>query len=508
MISSISNLFILLIWVLAVDEKEILWPRKSVGRAINKIGIDQDGVDEAIGAGIHDATLDPGVGEQIIKHAPKIDLIGSEVVADARSRIWGGVLVRALEIKEEQSGLRKRCLQYLYTYTLQRGGVSVSWNLIVPLLTLLLAIIAPNIFIGVTYFDFFTDAFNHAFSVFLVCLPLWLQPIVQHLSDWVRQNKRRIHMRGTTGQLVFGILPGGLVIWFHVIDNIVGTIAFCAFVFFYALFVIEYLLCLFGKGLTCHRMDYAPIFLYMKEVQTDKWEAESACWDYYHYGAVCEPHKNGRLNLIMTDTWHSFSKMGFVNKPYTTLIGFLAAVSGAVLLIAPQLVTIIEYYAVVVGLFLIVLGIIIMAQRPLGGRMLSDLTELSDPLFLSEHGYLTQEKLETLWNLKDHNAKLKVTVTLQDPFDNYPSKKGTFNDVETEEPKDAAPEAPPEDILEEEEIAESKAVYDISGPEAVETPPTEKIEEPKPEYDGTSPDSKRLKIDPSRRLGHRPDDEE
>ncbi|MGY5852689.1 MAG: DUF308 domain-containing protein [Candidatus Thorarchaeota archaeon] len=488
-----------------MDEKEILWPRKSVDRAISKIGIDQDGEDEAIGAGIHDATLDPGVGEQIIKHAPKIDLIGSEVVADARSRIWGGVLVRALEIKEEQSGLRKRCLQYLYTYTLQRGGVSVSWNLMVPLLTLLLAILAPSIFIGVTYFDFFTETFNQAFSVFLVCLPLWLQPIFQHLSDWVRQNKRQIHMRGTTGQLVFGILPGGLVIWFYGGENIIGTIALGAFVFVYALFVIEYLLCLFGKGLTCHRMDYAPIFLYLKEVQTDQWEAESACWDYYHYGAVCEPHKNGRLNLIMTDTWHSFSRKGFVNKAYTTLIGFLAAVGGAVLLIAPQLVTTIENYALVIGLFLIVIGIIIMSQRPLGGRYLSDLSELSDPLFLSEHSHLKQNKLEILWRLTDYNSKLKVTETLQDPFTNYPSKKGTFNDMEGEESDDERPTAPPD---EEEEIVESRAVYDIAGPEAIESPSVEKIEEPKPEYEGTSPDSKRLKIDPSRRLGHRPDDEE
>ncbi|MGY5874869.1 MAG: hypothetical protein RTU30_03905 [Candidatus Thorarchaeota archaeon] len=495
-----------------MDEKEILWPRKSMGRAISKIGVDQVGVTEEIGTEIHDATLDPGVGKQIVSHAPEIDLIGSEVVTDARSRIWGGVLVRALDKKDEQTGLRKRCLQYLYTYTLQRGGVSVSWNLIVPLLTLVLAlaIATPSILPDVMYFDIFTDmVFNQAFSVFVIFLPLWLQPMFQHLSDWVRQDKKQFHMRGTTGQLIFGILPGGLVIWFEGSGNIIGTIAFAVFIFVYALFIVEYLLCLFGKGLTCHRMDFAPIYLYLNEVQTDKWEAESACWDYYHYGAVCEPHEGKkRLNLIMTDTWHSFSRKGFVNKAYTTLLGFLAVVGGAALLIASQFSVIQVDYPEVIGLFLIVIGVIMMSQRPLGGKKLSELSELSDPLFLSEHAHLTQEKLETLWRLKDPNAKLKITATLQDPFNNYPSKKGTFNDMEAEEPEEEPPEAPPEDIHEEEEIAESKAVYDISGPEAVETPPVEKVEESKPDYEGTGPDSKRLKIDPSRRLGHRPDEEE
>lgn len=153
---------------------QVRWPTKSLARAISKIGIAAPSTSLPLGQGLVDVTPDPSVGKQIIEFAPRIRLVGQGLITESKSRLWGGVLVRVLESRHEEK--RRRCIQYLYVYTLQRSSVSVFYNIIVPLLIAGLAFFSPLVF-GIP-----DDSGLLAILVWAVCIPLFLLAVLPHLS--------------------------------------------------------------------------------------------------------------------------------------------------------------------------------------------------------------------------------------------------------------------------------------------------------------------------------------
>ena len=94
-----------------MDEKEN-WPRRSFGKAVEKLRSDTIEVDVALKPDIKDVTLHPGVDKEITQNAPIIDIVGSELQTELRSRIWGGILTRVLEKENPENGRRERPIYY------------------------------------------------------------------------------------------------------------------------------------------------------------------------------------------------------------------------------------------------------------------------------------------------------------------------------------------------------------------------------------------------------------
>ncbi len=490
-----------------MDDQE-KWPRKSFGTAIEKLRGSTLEIDESLNPDIEDITTQPGIDEEIVRNAPIIDVVGSEIRAELRSKIWGGTLVRVLERKDQESGRRERCFQYLYLFTHQRGGVSVFWNILVPGLALLFAYYSPTIlgyFGGIIWYL--------ATLVLTVCIPLWLFPVMQHVMDWRDHKKTEYHIRGTTLLAPFGLFSWLTVFYFHATTQDmlyqIGFITYAGLILFLVVLIFEYFLCFIGIGITCHRMDYAPIFLYYRESPDNIWTLESACWDYYHHYAVFEDDsteivdKENRIRLIMSDLWHSFSRKTFINKTPATIFGLILIVIGAA---QSYMANMMSYPSELLstGLLTFITGTIIFVQRPTGGKQFSDFSKMSESSYLSDRGSLTKSKLDILWNLKQYKARLKITKSLQEPFEFLTTRRESFNDIESKKSSESA-----ESPIAEDEVAESQTTIDIGNAE-----PEVEIEAAEPESiptrydDANEGDSKRLRIDPSRRLGYRPEDEE
>jgi hypothetical protein len=407
------------------------WPRKSLEKTIEKIGQGPPKPPIALGAGIKDVTLEQGVADNLIEFAPIIKLIGQEILVESRSPMWGGTLVRALET--EESGSKRRCLQYIYTYTVQRGAVSFFYNIVLPILLVVLAYIAPWLF------GDWLDVFVVAVAAGVIALPLFFIAAAAHISDFRDPDKEGFHFRGATWLLIFGALPVALVYYLHGgLTDILGTVVtvlWWANWILLVVFLIGWILSLFGVGPGSHRMDYVPVFVYLKSNDGRNWNFESACWDYYHYQAVCRDkstedllRKGRRVRLIMNDPWHSLSLGSRINTRLGTGIGALLLM----LCLAFPIVSVpqgwLQPWGVMFMFFLFVVGGIIVAQMPLGGGALSNLRRLRDLTHLRERAYLSEEKIHLLWNLSDEKAQLVIRTKLQDPFRNYPQDSKTFRD--------------------------------------------------------------------------------
>ncbi|NHJ12985.1 MAG: hypothetical protein EAX95_04875 [Candidatus Thorarchaeota archaeon] len=416
------------------------WPRRSLDRMIAKISEGPTTTKVPLGRGIQDITLDPGLDEQFIEYAPIIKLIGQERVTETRSRMWGGVLVRALQ--KEGGDSSSRCLQYIYTYTVQRGGVSLFYNVIVPILLAILALVSPLLFGSWGYPSISPpiSPFELAILTEVVASPLFAVALGAHLSDFVDKDKKQFHIRGTTWLLLFGSLPPALVLYLHA--DLSGSLLTIVTLFWWAywgllvVFFAGWCLSIFGIGPACHKMDYAPVFVYLKKTEWNKWEFDSACWDYYHYQAVCKTEetegllrKGTRARLVMTDPWHALSRGSRINTRGATGVGVLFLLVALILPVVTAPENWFQPWTTMFTLLFFVVGGVIVAQMPLGGGALSNLRVLRDGAYLREKAYLSNEKILTLWNLSDKDAQLIIRTKLQDPFENYPGNTGTFKDT-------------------------------------------------------------------------------
>ncbi len=423
----------------------IEWPTETLAEKIRELDHKRVHINIEL-QDAEDITTDPKVGEQIVRFAPDVKTIGvglrNERYGWIRNPIWGGVLVRALE--GEERGVKKRCLQYVYTWTKQLSVVSFFWMVSAPFLMGLWGLIVRWVldeqvvqFLGYLSAEQWDVLFSPGewwlpvLATGLICFPLLVSGIWPHLRD--RHNGDKFCVRSTT--LLFF---QGLMMWAVVFSWIVPVS-----IWFIAVVCLFYWIAdIFGRTESSHEMDYLPVLVWLKPGDGEgEWVFEKACWDHYHYETACMEkdemkhtylrvynvdylREEEHVRLLIPNPWHS----AVLGRHYglgvlsVSAVICVATMIGMLYIVASGSFSGFPFHGVSFSL----LGVLfVLAGRTLV-RFSSDLlTEQDLEDMKTSKCHLSPKKIEILWNLErkatrtkktDKRPRLVVITKLQDPF--------------------------------------------------------------------------------------------
>ena len=383
---------------------------------------------------------------------PHVDLVGLELHSERRSRAWGGFYFRVLADANDQ----KRCIQYMYIWTLQKWFVSFWYSVLPPFI---LGILATFIFSFL--------AFRQALvSITIIGAIFFLTGIWNSASTLFRQKK--FYYTNAMLFILYGVIfwflaaemyifkpkvefepippedlvPGDIPIDPHEVRfsvqrrelrfSIIGVL-------FILIAVISLLILLFQpKGTAAsHTMDYAPLYVYLRK-SDNGWTLDGIRYDAFHY--FCDTAgsefleknhyvtKDGRPRLAIDNNWHSF-KLDNGKNIYWASIGLLGFIFSLVLwfyslFIAPdgtffgQRVVRFVYFPLIA--FAFAYAFFSKAPYPIINR---NKITFNDPIY-----HLTYDKILIFWNLASEEPALKIRQKLQNPFMLDPDYWTTFRD--------------------------------------------------------------------------------
>jgi MFS family permease len=190
-------------------------------------------------------------------------------------------------------------------------------------------------------------------------------------------------------------------------------------------------------SLFTHKIDFAPVFVYLKQKGSD-WKVTKVRYDKFHHDvATCEKKelkryliKNKRVKLAVPNTWHSMTTTRGLGRiiSFFGLLGFILcyiALAGLFYLY-PEAVEGMDLIAIIVALSLLcAYAFFALNQTKLQKQFSSH--DLRDQGLI-----LNPEKLAILWNLVGEAPSLKIGQKFQDPFNPDPMFWNSFFDLKSE----------------------------------------------------------------------------
>ncbi len=381
---------------------------------------------EPLGSNCYNKSLNPNIVDisrnvlhQLKEFAPYLRLIGYNKISDGRKNPTK-LFYRALENQQTN----ERCLQYLQIYERQFGIIEKE--------SLILFFIIGVHLLVTNFLEL--SRLQDFIAIFLVTSMLGayliLFGLIPHYDDYQRGTKKR-----GSSRTVF-IFFGGLIVPF----GLAPDCFLLAYLTLYVVMCVYYLLEVTDKACTSHKMDYAPIFVYIKNrIGSNEWEFIKACWDQNHYnvGHTDERYHdylkdNKRIMLMIDNLWHDFTpltqdtarrlherdwnwKKSVINrnkmKNRLFKLIILLIVGGVIFQLS------LPVLADVISIF--ILGIYCYWEFSNLARSDSKY-QLADGLKRNDLGpqenHLTHDKLETLWCLRKKKEQLIIRDRLQNPF--------------------------------------------------------------------------------------------
>ncbi|MFX0172581.1 MAG: hypothetical protein ACFE9L_11735 [Candidatus Hodarchaeota archaeon] len=437
------------------------------------------------------------------KYRPEIILQGINLKRERNSLSWGGMLYRVLKQKETEKSNPKAVIQYLYVWTRQKSFFSF-WLDVVPLMVLVFLSLYINtdiIFYNPVYGTptktlpelGFVEELDRIIMISLISIGIITLGVITTLL------RRKFYIHSTLHvlygiassiqiiELAYPIVPPISFQWTLAIppfasDSLLITNILWTPLLLSSLSIVFLILLIFQIPLPIissqHKMDYAPIYVYLKKNLENRWILDYILFDTVHYFVMkktaTELDKNKLLKskdnkektascLVINTSWHSmmasrffwrfneskaltwalkiFFWLGFFILIFTTIFpDFLMDFMGIIVPIEQR---------PFVQLFLrIVLPLLVIL--PLMFTAIIEPTQLYDRENLGKSNYiLSDDKLLAFWNLetkkekkpqmlqqhskKMTEAQLKIVEKIQDPFNPEDIDKDfweTFYDME------------------------------------------------------------------------------
>lgn len=443
-----------------VNLEEILDPSSSEYDQTVKVRI-------KLAPGVEDVTYEPDAHERLRNYLPDIRQVGIGLFFEKWSTIWGGLLVRVLQTTEKRKKIlvKKRCLQYIYTWTKQQSAVSMLWMVIVPFL------MAGWGYVIYTFYNTLVLQVQLAASTDFwsilwppsalwlpglltggVSLPLLLSGLWDHRHDVGLEGG--IAVRSTSLMTIYAIMMWFIPLsWW--IAVMIGVFAFITLVY--------WILDQVGIAKSSHPMDYLPVFVWIEKAGDAEWKFVEASWDKFHYKGETKKRKDleevrfslmtpnldvretdsgeeiARVRLQMDNPWHSVRPGGHVTR-------LLMGVSFGVLAICCLIIGYLGEFNLWLGfpsygahlavtLFFAIFALRTILRFP---SILYSLDEYKKKIALPKQSHemhqmnfetrnhLSEDRLETLWNLvkidkdsPDIRPRFVIITKMQDPFNFY-----------------------------------------------------------------------------------------
>ncbi|MFX1512229.1 MAG: hypothetical protein ACFFCQ_06555, partial [Promethearchaeota archaeon] len=178
-----------------------------------------------------------------------------------------------------------------------------------------------------------------------------------------------------------------------------------------------------------HRMDYAPVFVYLIRDDQGKWKFDKMRYDRLHYLVGTKDSDEVSIKkhwipikpyLVIDNNWHSFDtgRPGRIFQFVQVIVLIVLAVVGIWQFLLPSKLTATEFFIITPRWIQILVKVIpffcfILALRIVAAWS----TEIFDDENLLEYRYqLDDPKLRILWNFKKEEPRFVIRKKLQDPF--------------------------------------------------------------------------------------------
>lgn len=362
---------------------------------------------------------------------------------------WGGAYTRVMKNCNDSW----RCLQYLYIYTRQKGTISFFWNGVVPFLMATWGFALPW-FINSLNPDSWLPGYSFE-KLLVLMVPfvfLFFEGLRPHFYDIkYSQEEARLQFRATTV-----LVPFSLLFILGPLSDLFLYGLYAGAAFFVVIWLLEFLTVL----PSAHKMDYVPVFVWVAKLDPNKlenqqkidsyktmieregerqivdlWYPVCVTWDDGHYHAKtlhyfkeesfispeipAVKRASQRLVLDMRDSWHSlgggpiqFYRRRLRSREYSVISALFICIVW--ILSFPRLFGSLE------SLFSFSFSfssyeITTLLQVFLLACSLAFLSHRSVLVPDGSYSHLDEEKLKTLWNLREA-SRLKIITKLQNPF--------------------------------------------------------------------------------------------
>lgn len=362
------------------------------------------------------------VVHQLKEFAPYLRLIGFNKITK-RKKNPRKLFYRALENQQTN----ERCLQYLQVYKYQFGIIEKESLILFFLITIHLLL--TNSLVLSTL----QDLIAIILVTFILGAYLFLFGLIPHIEDYIRGTEKR--GRARTVFLPFGFLIG-----------LYGLAPDCILICYILLLVgvfLYFLLEVTDKAHTSHRMDYEPIFVYIKKrIRSNEWEFIKACWDKGHYKVGhTDQHNhdylkdNKRIMLMIDNLWHDFTPLTLeddrnfhtrdwnwiqsaINRDRIKRILFSLILPLLLigLILQLSLIILLDVISIYILGVLCYIGFSELTRSDSKYQVVDLLNRID---LVLQRNHLTHDKLETLWSLSKKKEQLIIRDILQNPF--YPN---------------------------------------------------------------------------------------
>ncbi|MFX0149977.1 MAG: DUF362 domain-containing protein [Candidatus Hodarchaeota archaeon] len=376
---------------------------------------------------------------------PEVLLQGLELRSEKKTKSFGGMMYRVLE---NQNNPSERCIQYLYTWMHQKWFWSGWYNIIVPLFLSGLGVI---IFTQTDETSWFWTYIAIGITMGFLLIAGGLT-VIRTIRGWRRTGKISYIYRHQFSLIVYAVIFSGILYelpprwngstiippievlkdYIDIVYVPITSIIFLVIPIIVFIIMIQPFISLFT-----HKIDFAPVFVYLKQKGSD-WKVTKVRYDKFHHDvATCEKKelkrfliKDKRIKLAVPNTWHSMTTTRGLGKiiSFFGLLGFILSyiVLAGLLYYYPEAVKGMDLIAIAVALSLLcAYAFFALNQTKLQKQFSSH--------DLREQGLiLNPEKLAILWNLVGEAPSLKVRQKLQDPFNPDPMFWNSFFDLKSE----------------------------------------------------------------------------
>ncbi|PWI46444.1 hypothetical protein CEE45_16830 [Candidatus Heimdallarchaeota archaeon B3_Heim] len=418
---------------------------------------------------------------------PGIYALGQDLRREKRSKAKGGLVYRVLTNDRTLENSNKAVIQYLMIWSRQRIALTFA-NYFLPILILvgltfyintdilfykdpfsLLEPIDSTRILGIIY-----GTFTEMWLIFLSCL--WFILVgVWNVVKWIRNGAASMRVLfGVYGSLY--LISAFIEYRLHlsplfsfnlgeILNNPNYTVLvikitwtpILAIAFSIGFYMLVRKLPSLKKIIGGHKMDYAPIFIYLKRsTPSEKWQKE-VLFDKFHYCVKELIVPEDDYKLVMEGRWHSFelyrrkkwiinrilwlgSLCGFIILLLVSIYGILNGIDILEILEPLQLTNQLELFIQRLIYPLLLIGTGYWSSTRYSTNLIGKKTRTKKQL-KKEKYYLSSEKLKQLWNLKSKEAHFTIKDKLQYPETYRNEKNGltwlSFYDDEVEKEKGA-----------------------------------------------------------------------
>ncbi|MCK5617399.1 hypothetical protein KAR91_86855 [Candidatus Pacearchaeota archaeon] len=428
---------------------------------------------------------DPQAAKLASENLPEISALGMDLSAEVRSEEKGGLTYRVLANEKSLENTTEAVIQYLMIWSKQRIAITFA-NFLLPIWILigltiyintdilfykdpfiLIELVNSTQILGIIY-----GAVTGRWLITLLCL--WFIMVgVRNVIKWIQKGV--VSMRVLFG--IYGILYllGAFIEYrldlsplftcnlgdilnirnYSVIVIKMSWTPFLAIILSSAFYLLVKNVPSLKKKIGGHKMDYAPIFIYLKrDTPLKNWQKE-VLFDKFHYCVKESIAPKDDDVLVMEGRWHSFELyrknkwlftrisviISFIFFSMSILVSIYGILNGIDILeiIEPfQLPTQIELFIQRLFYPFVIIGTGYWFSTRYPTNLIEKELRTAQELKKTKY-YLSSYKLHILWTLKSKEAHLTIKDKLQFP-ETYRNKQNkldwlSFYDDDMEEEK-------------------------------------------------------------------------